>query len=169
MVQAAQNGMAAMVAAGRRLSVTTWNIAAINNNPFEYWITTKENPAYEKLMIDIENFLEKPGSNDVPVSKVFTEDMFASLETKMSSIGWASVKNYWDDDFKNRKIISEFMKDGELGSKRLASMPDRVTNTINVLGSDEPVCRPTVINMYAGDLSTLDMWYQQWEVRNIAV
>ena len=60
MVQAAQNGMAAMVAAGRRLSVTTWNIAAINNNPFEYWITTKENPAYEKLMIDIENFLEKP-------------------------------------------------------------------------------------------------------------
>jgi len=162
-VQAATNGMAAMVAAGRRLSIATWNIAAINNNPFEYWITTKENPAYEKLMIDIENFLEKPGSNDVPVSKVFTEDMFAALETKMSGVGWASVRKYWDDDFKNRKIISEFMKDGELGSKRLASMPDRVTNTINVLGSDEPVCRPTVINMYAGDLSTLDLWYQQWE------
>ena len=155
--------MAAMVSAGRRLSVTTWNIAAINNNPFEYWITTKENPAYEKLMIDIENFLEKPGANDVPVSKVFTEDMFASLETKMGGVGWASVRKYWDGDFKNRKIISEFMKDGELGSKRLASMPDRVTNTINVLGSDEPVCRPTVINMYAGDLSTLDMWYKQWE------
>ena len=26
-------------------------------------------------------------------------------------------------------------------------MPDRVSNTINVAGLDEPVCRPTVINM----------------------
>jgi len=155
--------MAAMAAAGRRLHVATWNIAAINNNPFEYWITTKENPDYEKLMINIENFLEKPGDKDVPVSKVFTEEMFTSLEGKMDKVGWDSVRSYWDGDFKKRKIVSGFMKDGLLGSKRLASMPDRVTNTINVKGSEEPVCRPTVINMYGGDLSTLDMWYQQWE------
>lgn len=42
-------------------------------------------------------------------------------------------------------------------------MPDRITNTINVEGSDEPVCRPTVINMYDGDLSTLDKWWDAWE------
>jgi len=41
-------------------------------------------------------------------------------------------------------------------------MPDRITNTINVVNSPDPVCRPTVINMYEGDLSTLDLWWEQW-------
>lgn len=89
--------------------------------------------------------------------------MFTSLESRMDAVGWNKVRSYWEDDFQNRKIISGFMKDGELGSKRLASMPDRITNTINVVGSSEPVCRPTVINMYDGDLSTLDKWWNKWE------
>ena len=50
-----------------------------------------------------------------------------------------------------------------LGAKRLASMPDRVTNTINVVGSEDPVCRPTVINQYSGDLSTMDKWWAEWQ------
>lgn len=50
-----------------------------------------------------------------------------------------------------------------MGSKRLASMPDRITNTINVEDGDGQVYRPTVINMYAGDLSTLDQWWNAWE------
>lgn len=50
-----------------------------------------------------------------------------------------------------------------MGSKRLASMPDRITNTINVEGDVLPVCRPTVINMYDGDLSTMDIWWSAWE------
>ena len=41
-------GIAAMIASGRKLTAATFNIAAINNNPFEYWITYNENPAYEK-------------------------------------------------------------------------------------------------------------------------
>ena len=45
-------------------------------------------------------------------------------------------------------------------------MPDRITNTINVEGSDEPVCRPTVINMYGEDLSSLPKWWKSWEVSN---
>lgn len=40
-------------------------------------------------------------------------------------------------------------------------MPDRITNTINVEGGQ--VFRPTVINMYEGDLSTLDKWWSAWE------
>ena len=40
---------------------------------------------------------------------------------------------------------------------------DRITNTINVVGSNEPVCRPTVINMYDGDLSNLKLWWSAWE------
>ena len=55
-------------------------------------------------------------------------------------------------------------QDDMLVQKRLASMPDRITNTINVEGSDEPVCRPTVINMYSEDLSTLEIWWKNWEV-----
>jgi hypothetical protein len=42
-------------------------------------------------------------------------------------------------------------------------MPDRITNTINVEGGDGQVYRPTVINMYAGDLSTLEKWWAAWE------
>mmetsp|Transcript_22112 Transcript_22112/g.29156 ORF Transcript_22112/g.29156 Transcript_22112/m.29156 type:complete len:575 (-) Transcript_22112:310-2034(-) len=157
-------GSSTMMSIGRRLTVSTWNIAAINNNPFEYWITYKENPAYEQLMIDVENFLESPGDKDVPVSQVFTDDMFTKLESRMSAVaGWDSVRSYWEEDFRDRKIISQFIKDPLLGNKRLASMPDRITNTINVIGSDQPVCRPTVINMYDGDLSSLEKWWDAWE------
>mmetsp|Transcript_16733 Transcript_16733/g.45899 ORF Transcript_16733/g.45899 Transcript_16733/m.45899 type:complete len:514 (-) Transcript_16733:133-1674(-) len=152
-----------MISAGRKLAVTTWNIAAINNNPFEYWITYKENPEYEKLMINIENFLENPGDKDVPVKEVFTEEMFTKLDSRMTGVGWKSVRSYWESDFQDRRIVSGFLKDGLLGSKRLASMPDRITNTINVESRDGQVFRPTVINMFAGDLSTLDKWWAAWE------
>ena len=37
---------------GDVLSTLTWNVAAINNNPFEYWIT--HNAAYNKLMEDVQ-------------------------------------------------------------------------------------------------------------------
>ena len=109
----AVNGMVAMANANRKLQVSTWNVAAINNNPFEYWITYDENPAYEKIMTDIETFLENPGDQDVPVSQVFTEEMFAELEKRMDSVGWDNVRSYWDNDFKNRKIIKDFMKVSE--------------------------------------------------------
>jgi len=157
------SGMSKMISAGRQLSVTTWNIAAINNNPFEYWITYKENKAYEKLMIDIEHFLENPGDKDIPVKDVFTEEMFSKLDARLTSVGWNSVRSYWESDFQDRKIVSSFMKDPLLGSKRLASMPDRITNTVNIEGGAGQVYRPTVINMYAGDLSTLEKWYDSWE------
>jgi hypothetical protein len=102
--------MLAMASAGRKLTIATWNIAAINNNPFEYWVTIPDNPAYEELMINVEKFLDAPGDKDVSVSNVFTDDMFGELDKQMTDIGWPSVRTYWDDDFKKRKIISGFMK-----------------------------------------------------------
>ena len=48
---AASDGFEAMKDRGRHLTVSTWNIAAINNNPFEYWITYPDDPEYEKLMV----------------------------------------------------------------------------------------------------------------------
>ena len=88
-----------MISAGRKLSIATWNIAAINNNPFEYWITYKENPKYEELMAKVEHFLENPGSDDVAVSSVFTESMFSQLDTRFKDVGWKSVRSYWEGGF----------------------------------------------------------------------
>jgi len=149
-----------------QLRITSWNIAAINNNPFEYWITYKENPEYETLMVQVEQFIENTkGTFDIPVSEVFTEELFTKLDARIvNDAGWNSVRDYWDLDFKNRKILSSFLKDPLLGSKRLASMPDRITNTIHTADQKVPVVfRPTVINMYEQDLSTLAIWYQKWE------
>lgn len=163
LASAASAGLKKMAASHRKLQVSTWNVAAINNNPFEYWITFDENPSYDEIMTSIEQFLEDPGDRDVPVSAVFTDAMFDRLEERMKGVGWDDVRSYWESDFKGRKIVSGFMKDKALGSKRLASMPDRITNTINVADEELPVCRPTVINMYDGDLSTLDVWWAAWE------
>jgi hypothetical protein len=107
--------------------------------------------------------MESPGDKDVKVSNVFNDELFSKLEDRMLGCGWPSVRGYWEEEYMNRKIISGFMKDSLLGSKRLASMPDRIINTINVAGSHFPVCRPTVINMYDGDLGTLDQWWPAWE------
>lgn len=145
------------------IKAITWNVAAINNNPFEYWITN-DDPDYNKLMSNISRFVESPGDLDISVKEVFTDRMFEALALKMTQIGWKGVeetKQHWLKDYRNRKIISEFLKDGLLGKKRLASMPDRVTNTIQTT-SGKASMRPTVINCFDGDLSTQDKWWQQW-------
>lgn len=117
----------------RQVKALTWNVAAINNNPFEYWITN-EDASYNSIMKEVSTFIESPGANDVMVSQVFTDAMAADLMKEMKSIGWTGIEETqakWNSEYKSRKIISEFIKDGLLGKKRLASMPDRVTNTIN--------------------------------------
>jgi molecular chaperone DnaJ len=40
------------------------------------------------------------------------------------------VEALWVRDYSQRTIIEGFLKDSSLGKKRLASMPDRITNTI---------------------------------------
>lgn len=146
--------------------VTSWNIAAINNNPWEYWITYDDNPKYVKLMEDIENFIESPEDKDVSVSEIFTEDMFSLLIDNMKNVGWENtdkVKEYWNNDYKDRKIISQFLKDKTIGAKRLTSMPDRVTNTISLAEPEGSIlCRPSIINVYEGDMSSMNSWFTSW-------
>ena len=151
-----------------QLSVLTWNVAAINNNPFEYWITHHD-AAYNQLMADVQTFISDPGERDVPVERVFTEAMFGELKASMTAAGWAGVDDVearWHAEYKGRKIISQFMKDPVLGKKRLASMPDRVTNTINAFdarGAPTVAMRPTVINCYSGaDLGDGAKWWAAW-------
>ena len=41
--------------------MATWNIAAINNNPFEYWIT-HDDADYNALMEGVQSFIDEPGA-----------------------------------------------------------------------------------------------------------
>ena len=76
-------------------------------------------------------------------------DKVHAIQFRTSQFPYQVVKE-WNDNYKDRKIVSEFIKDGVLGDKRLssvlfescdaigkkrlASMPDRLTNTIAVSG-----------------------------------
>mmetsp|Transcript_33906 Transcript_33906/g.76675 ORF Transcript_33906/g.76675 Transcript_33906/m.76675 type:complete len:567 (+) Transcript_33906:226-1926(+) len=157
-------GMAQPTGPPEDLSAITWNMAAINNNPFEYWIT-HDDPKYNKLMEDVSQFINDPGDKDVPVHEVFTQAMFDELCERMKQAGWDGVdevQRRWATEYKDRRIISGFIKDGTIGKKRLASMPDRYTNTIN-LADGGVAMRPTVINCFSGvDLGTSKAWWKAW-------
>mmetsp|Transcript_25666 Transcript_25666/g.59324 ORF Transcript_25666/g.59324 Transcript_25666/m.59324 type:complete len:600 (-) Transcript_25666:26-1825(-) len=146
------------------LKVVTWNIAAINNNPFEYWIT-HEDPGYNLMMSDVEAFLENPGDADVPLSEVFRQTWVDELKELMQKEEWPDVDKAVDkfrEDYLVKTIASGFLKDKKLGLKRLVSMPDRMTNTIN-LASGGTACRPAVDNCYKNKFRDLDDWWTQWK------
>jgi len=100
-----------------------------------YWITHNDKD-YNALMEAVQHFIDDPKSRDVPVSQVFSQSMWMELKELMIERGWDGIEQtdkLWRTDFSSRKIISEFMQDKTLGDKRLASMPDRYTNTINTV------------------------------------
>ena len=150
-------------ASASALKMVTWNIAAVNNNPFEYWLTHPD-PAYDKLMADVQNFIEEPGDADVLVGEVFSQAMFDELDALMTAQGWDAGESCRAAfaELSQRKIISGFLKDAELGNKRLMSMPDRMTNMIDLAGGGAAF-RPTVISSYAGDMATVDKWWAVWK------
>jgi len=148
-----------------RMKAMTWNIAAINNNPFEYWIT-HDDPAYNELMSAVSMRIMYPAAkDDVLVRDIFTESMLAELVTKMKAANFVGVDETamrFRNDFSNRKIYSGFLTDSMLGKKRLISMADRTTNTVH-LGNGEPTYRPTVINCYSEPLGDLQTWWSAWQ------
>jgi hypothetical protein len=146
------------------LKVRTWNVAAINNNPFEYWITM-EDPAYGKMLSDVEALMQGAGgSADVRIVEIFTDQMFDELAACFAARGWGdhadAIAEAWAG-FKDRPIVSGFLKDGELGKKRLTSMPDRTTNTLATVAG--PAFRPTVINCFEGKMDSVEEWWGHWK------
>ena len=143
----------------------TWNIAAVNNNPLEYW-TTYDSPGYMQLMVDVERMIDSPGErDDVPLGTIFPA--FEDLATRMAAVeglneGVDEVRAIWESDLSKRPLVSGFLKDKAIGSKRFISMPDRFTNTINLASSSEPACRPAVTNNYVGDLGSFEAWWAAW-------
>ncbi|CAJ1396203.1 unnamed protein product [Effrenium voratum] len=125
-----------------------------------YWIT-HPNPEYKKLMEAVEKFIVEPGEEDVMIHEVFTDTMFGRLKERMQGVGLQVdlVEKLWAS-YRTRRVVSGFLRDAVIGKKRLASMPDRVTNTIQLV--DGRVYRPSVINCYAGDLGTLEVWFSKW-------
>mmetsp|Transcript_71904 Transcript_71904/g.203044 ORF Transcript_71904/g.203044 Transcript_71904/m.203044 type:complete len:453 (-) Transcript_71904:243-1601(-) len=115
-------------------------------------------------MEDVEKFIVDPGEEDVRVDALFTEPMFERVMAHLEDVGvpgLAVVRDLWGSTYRSRRVVAEFLRDPVIGKKRLASMPDRVTNTIQ-LRSGESVFRPTVINCYPGELGSLDNWFEQW-------
>ncbi|GBG23847.1 Hypothetical Protein FCC1311_000672 [Hondaea fermentalgiana] len=146
------------------MEAASWNVAAINNNPFEYWISYDDD-AYNGMMEDVQRFIEAPGDDDVPVSEVINDGMVGELMELMKAYGWTdldAVEAKWNDEFRDRKIVSGFLKDKEIGNKRLASMLDRVTNTIN-LADGSQAYRPTPINCYQDTFSSFADWWAHWK------
>ena len=188
---------------GPLLRLASWNVAAINNNPFEYWIT--HSAEYTSLMRDVQSFIDDPGEGDVALNLVFTcartdgregrgplnprvasaparvraspmrlharfapppsrDAMADELGRLMAADGWSHVADAlaeWRARYAGRAIVSGFMKDAKLGKKRLISMPDRMTNTIN-LADGSTATRPTVTNCYAGQFASMGEWWAQW-------
>jgi hypothetical protein len=146
------------------ISVATWNIGAINNNPFEYWLTMEDDPNYESILTKVEAFVQNPPTKkDVEVSFIFTQQMYDTLRQEMIKLKWDNldvVDRLWQNDWSKRKIVTEFLKDSKIGLKRLVSMPDRMTNTI--ISSTKTYYRPTAVNCYPEKMTSIADWYSKW-------
>lgn len=97
-----------------RIKVTHWNIAGINNNPFEYWMdstgtgdaaTTAAEQAYTQLMMDAEAYITKQKKLSladpkvVRVKSLLTPKMYNELSKLMEEKGWTGIeetKRYFD-------------------------------------------------------------------------
>ena len=146
------------------LSVVTWNIAAPNSNPFEFWATHGDSN-YNLLMATVHKCLEHPEEQDVQVSDVFTESMFQEFRKEIISNGLSnldSLDQAWTSDLKSRKIISEFLKDTSFGEKRLISMPDRISSSIKTSTGKE-LFRPSPITASLEPIDNVAMWWSLWK------
>jgi hypothetical protein len=152
-----------MYGLAEEISTATWNVAGINNNPFEYWVTYPD-PVYNQFMQAVEQ-LVGDADEDLTVNSIFTESMFLELldEMRLQDIpNLDNVQELWTSDFSRRQAIQGFLKDKTIGDKRLASMPDRITNTINCTDG-RTLRRPTVINSYCDSrLPSIHVWWGKW-------
>lgn len=134
-------------------TVVSWNVAAINTNPWEYYVDGEPTEVLVK-------FQEWVGSSNKKISQVLLPAMVEELFEKMEACGTAEVeaaKRVWELVWKERSAVGGFLADADLGAKRLVSMPDRLTNTL-----EGPRYRPTAINFYQGPLESLQAWWASW-------
>ena len=73
------------------LRVATWNIAAVNNNPFEYHTDHKDR-AHTDLMAACEEFILDPGARDITVGECLPDCLIGELQALMDREGWTGVE-----------------------------------------------------------------------------
>lgn len=151
------------------LTTLTWNIAAINNNPFEYWITY-EDPNYNDFMLEVQRLIERPGQRQKVLSSILDDASLRELTTLMkTTTTWSAsdvdqAGRVWREEYRDRLSVDEFLKDANIGLKRLVSMPDRATNTMNLAYGGKRAYRPVVHNCYRGhDLNDMNTWWTRWK------
>jgi hypothetical protein len=147
------------------IKVASWNIAAPNNNPFEFW-SSHNSGDYDDLMVAVQKCMDTPPSDlDVPLVEVFPQFMYTEVRKEMELAGADSLEmldEAWESNLKSRKAISEFLKDTSLGEKRLISMPDRMTTSIKTHCGKERF-RPSPITGIMDDMSTVSTWWPRWK------
>ena len=146
------------------IKVATWNIAAPNNNPFEFW-SSHQSKDYDNLMMAVQKCMDNPADLDVPLEEVFSHCMYQEMRQEMKAVGVCDLNmldEAWESDFKHRKAISEFLKDKALGEKRLISMPDRMTTSIKTNCGKERF-RPSPITGTTDDMSNVATWWPLWK------
>ncbi len=79
-------------------------------------------------MRDVQKFIDEPAERDREICDIFSDSMFQVLMQDLRDMdfeGLEEVEKRWKSEYMHRKAISGFLKDKNIGSKRLASMPDR--------------------------------------------
>jgi len=145
------------------LKVMSWNIAGINNNPWEYYVCL-DDKKYNDLMFYIESFLTNNG-NEIKVRSVLDSidsDFFKKLQTLLGdkcndfdSLINDNVSQYLD------LSIPDFLSNKFIGENRLISWPDRLLNTIDN-DNGTYLYRPTVINYYQKTFESVSKWFSLW-------
>ena len=62
------------------IKAATWNTAAINNNPFEIWVTYP-GETYNNFMKNVEDVMDN--QEDFSINTAFTDSMFSDLVKEM--------------------------------------------------------------------------------------
>ena len=145
------------------LKVVTWNIAAPNNNPFEFWVA-HNNEEYNDLMLTLQKHINNPKCFEIEIRCIFTDEMYLELRQQLAGQGVSGLEvldTIWKTDFRNRMAISGFLKDRSFGEKRLISMPDRITSSIATQGG--LIFRPSPITGNQSEMNDVQTWWKLWK------
>lgn len=146
-----------------QLRCTTWNIATINDNPFEYYMDSS-NTSYSHMLNAVEKLIDMPSARECTLDECMPPRFISGLFAHMHKRPWYGVDKVhelWENTLKHQFIVSDFLKNAEIGRKRLISMPGRMTNTVSTPSGKS--YRPSVISPYTGPaLASKTVWSRAW-------
>ncbi len=160
-----------MPASKTTIRVSSWNVAAINDNPFEYYVTIDSSANgntnvkqknYERTMEEIDEKLINADRHAIKVKDIVSREMLLDARREiLKTLDWTESEcdlaiEFFTQHFAERKILSDFLLDADIGAKRLCSMPDRLTTKVS-----SEKCRPCVTTSYS-DVAVLSDDSKWW-------